>query len=81
VPWDGYDALRDTGFPSRIQFLVYPVVSRSYQFVDDDNQLAPASPLRPTSLLVRDPVAYFRYTMDAADVRLGDFAIDEAGNR
>jgi hypothetical protein len=81
VPWDGYDALRDTGFPSRIRFLVYPVLSRSYQFVHDDDQLAPTSPLRPTSLLVRDPVAYFRYTMDAANVRLGDFAIDEAGNR
>lgn len=81
VPWEGYDALRDTRFPSRLQFLVHPVLSRSYQFVDDDDQLAPASPLRPTSLLVRDPVAYFRYTMDAANVRLGDFAIDEAESR
>jgi hypothetical protein len=80
VPWEGYDALRDTRFPSRIQFLLYPVLSRSYQFVDADDQLAPASPLRPMSLLVRDPVAYFRYTMDAPNVRLGDFAIDEAGN-
>jgi hypothetical protein len=80
-PWDGYDALRDTRFPSRLQFLVYPVQSRTYRFVNADSQLAPASPLQPTSILVRDPVACVRYTMDAADVRLGDFAIDEAGNR
>jgi hypothetical protein len=54
---------------------------RSYQFVGGEDQLAPAAPLRPASLLVRDPVAYFRYTMEAADVRLGAFAVNGPANR
>jgi hypothetical protein len=37
--------------------------------------------LQPTSLLVREPVACFRHTMDAPNVRLADFAINETGNR
>jgi hypothetical protein len=81
VPWGGFDPLRGTWFVPRLAFLVYPIASRSYQFVDDDDHLAPASPLRPTSLLVRDPVAYFRHTMDAPNVRLGDFAIGAASGR
>jgi hypothetical protein len=81
VPWERYDPLRDTNVPSRIQSLVYPVLSRSYRFVDDADRLAPAAPLRPTSLLVRDPVAFFRHTMDAPNVRLADFAVNEPGNR
>lgn len=74
APWEGYDPLRDTWFGPRLPFLVHPVSYRSYEFIEED-QLAPVSPLRPTSLLVRDPIAYFRHTMDATHVRLGDFAI------
>jgi hypothetical protein len=81
VPFERYDPLRDTRFPSRIESLVYPVLYRSYGLVGNADGLAPASPLRPASLLVREPVAYFRYTMDAPNVRLADFAIDDAGNR
>jgi hypothetical protein len=81
VPFQGFDPLRDTRLVPRVAFLVYPVASRSYQFVDDDDHMAPASPLRPTSILVRDPVAYFRHTMEAPNVRLGDFAVDPAGGQ
>jgi len=81
APSNDYDALRDTRFPSRIFSVVYPVMYRSYRFIDDDDQLAPAAPLRPTTLLVREPVAYFRYTIEAPEVRLGDFALDEASGR
>jgi hypothetical protein len=80
-PWEGYDPLGETNGPSRIGSLVYPVMFRSYQLIGGGDDLAPAAPLRPTSLLVRDPIAYFRYTMETADVRLGTFAINEPENR
>jgi hypothetical protein len=80
IPWQGYDPLRDTWYGPQLPFLVHPISYRSYEFVKAD-PVAPASPLQPTSLLIRDPIAYFRYTMDAANVRLGDYAIDPNGNR
>jgi len=55
-----------------------PVISETYDLIGrDSNELAPAVPERPATLLVREPVAYFRYTMEAPNVRLGDFAITE----
>ncbi len=82
IPWEGYDPLvGQADLRSRFQALVYPVMARSYQFVGGDDELAPTAPLRPTSLLVREPIAYFRYTMEAANIRLGDFAINDAESR
>lgn len=80
IPWQGYDPLRDTWYGPRLPFLVHPISYRSYEFVKAD-PLAPASPLLPTTLLIRDPIAYFRHTMDAANVRLGDYAINPNENR
>ena len=82
APWERYDPLRDVSRVPRFVTLVYPIVSRTYSFVaDEGNQLAPAAPLRPTTLLIREPIAYFRYTMNVPNVRLADFAIDDAGKR
>jgi hypothetical protein len=64
--------------PFPLQPRLYPVVTRIYQLVGGTaNELAPAAPERPATLVVRDPVAYFRYTMETPNVRLGDFAITE----
>jgi hypothetical protein len=55
-----------------------PVIPETYELVGraaDD--LAPAVPERPATLMVRNPVAYFRYTMESPNVRLGDFAITQ----
>ncbi len=55
-----------------------PVIPETYELTGPaSDELAPAVPERPATLVVRDPVAYFRYTMDAPNVRLGDFAITE----
>jgi hypothetical protein len=55
-----------------------PVISETYELIGRaSDELAPAVPERPATLVVRDPVAYFRYTMEAPNVRLGDFAITE----
>ena len=61
-------------FPAHLR--IYPVAAVTYQLQGAD-ELAPAAPERPATLLVRDPVAFFRYTMEAADLRLGDFAVTE----
>jgi len=58
----------------------HPMAYRSYEFVQHDD-IAPSSPLQPMPLLVRDPVAYFRHTMEATNVRLGDFAVQTGGER
>jgi hypothetical protein len=80
-PREGYDPLWDTSSAFRLQALVYPIVTRTYQLLDEGpNPLAPAEPVRPTALLVRDPIAYFRYTMEAEGVHLGDFATDVPAN-
>lgn len=80
TPWRGYDPLRDSWFGPRLPFLVHPLSQRSYEFVEGD-EIAPVSPLAPMPLLVRDPVAYFRHTMEATNVRLGDFAIRTDGRQ
>jgi hypothetical protein len=55
-----------------------PVIAETYELVGRaSDDLAPAVPERPATMVVRDPVAYFRYTMEAPNVRLGDFAITE----
>lgn len=79
-PWRGYDPLRDSWVGPRLPFVVHPMSYRTYEFVTN-NELAPASPLQPMRLLVRDPIAYFRHTMEATNVRLGDFAIRTDGQR
>ncbi len=53
-----------------------PVIWATYELAGEaPDELAPAVPERPAMLVVREPMAYFRYTMDAPNVRLGDFAI------
>jgi len=73
---EGHPDWRDSysAFPAELR--IYPVVSRTYHLLGAD-ELAPESPERPATLLVRDPVAYFRYTMETPNVRLGAFAIEE----
>jgi hypothetical protein len=77
--YNNYDPLRDTWFTPRVRFLVAPISGRTYGFVDDTEHLAPAAPLGPASILVRDPIAYFRYVVSADNVRLGDYAIGAGG--
>ena len=55
-----------------------PVTWATYELAGGAaDELAPAVPERPATLVVRTPVAYFRYTMEAPNVRLGDFAITD----
>jgi len=63
-------------FPAELR--IYPVVARTYRLVGGAaDELAPASPERPTTLVVREPIAYFRYTMETPNVRLGAYATTE----
>lgn len=71
---DQYHERWDHTVGGRIRTLVQPVFARSFQFVEED-QFAPSAPLQPTSLLVREPIAYFRHTLQVPSVRLADFAI------
>ena len=73
---DGDNRWYDVYSPFPSQLRIYPVVTHTYQFLGKQ-ELAPAEPERPALLLVRDPVAYFRYTMDAPSVRLRDFAVTD----
>lgn len=55
-----------------------PVMPETYELVGRaSDELAPAVPEPPARLIIRDPVAYFRYTMETPNVRLGDFAITD----
>lgn len=55
-----------------------PVISETYELRGRASvELAPAVPESPATLVVREPVAYFRYTMETPNVRLGDFAVIE----
>jgi len=55
-----------------------PVIPETYELLNGaSDDLAPTVAERPATLVVREPVAYFRYTMEAAKVRLGDFAVTE----
>lgn len=63
-------------FPAYIH--IYPVVSRSFRLVGPGwEDIAPAAPEQPAKVIVRDPIAYFRYEMEAANVKLGPYAITE----
>jgi hypothetical protein len=56
---------------------LHPVVTRAYRLSDGlEKELAPASAEQPVTLAVREHVAYFRYTLEVPNVRLGDYAID-----
>jgi hypothetical protein len=69
--WDSYSP-----FPAQLR--IYPVVARTYRLLGRSaGELAPAVPERPATLSVREPVAYFRYKLEAANVRLADYAISE----
>lgn len=70
------DDSRYSPFPSELR--IYPVVSRSYEWARDHKEtLAPEKPESPATILVRNPVAYFRYALEAPNVRLADFAIND----
>jgi hypothetical protein len=66
--WDAYSP-----FPAQVQ--LYPIFSQTFRLVGDGaNEIAPAAPERPAKLEVRKRVAYFRYALEANNVRLADFA-------
>jgi hypothetical protein len=56
---------------------LHPIVARSYELSEGlAKDVAPAAPEQPVTLTVRERVAYFRYTLEAPNVRLADYAID-----
>jgi len=74
----GYRRWRDSYSPFPALPRVNPVISETYELVGrTPDDLAPAVPERPATITVRDPIAYFRYTMETPNVRLRDFAITE----
>jgi hypothetical protein len=75
---ESHDSWRDSYSPFPAYPHIYPVEHRTYRLTGSGvNEVAPAVRERPATLVVRDPVAYFRYTMETGNVRLGDYAIDE----
>ncbi|MEO5925390.1 MAG: hypothetical protein ABIR70_16335 [Bryobacteraceae bacterium] len=64
-------------FPADV--VIHPVIARSFELskFDGGNELAPAAPEKPATLVSRKPVAYFRYTLDVPNVRLANYAIPE----
>ncbi|MEP6960994.1 MAG: hypothetical protein ABI995_02890 [Acidobacteriota bacterium] len=64
--------------PFPAQITLSPVFAESYQLTAEAiAEVAPQAPARPANLVVRDPVAYFRYTLEIPNVRLADFAVPE----
>jgi hypothetical protein len=54
------------------------VKARTYELAGEEtNPIAPEAPEPPLRIVSREPVAYFRYTLDAPNVRLVEFAIPE----
>ncbi len=69
---------REAYSPFPAQLRIHPVMARGYEWAGHDSgELAPATPERPAVLLVREPIAYFRYTMETPNLRLADFAITD----
>ncbi len=65
-----------------VQLLIYPIVLEKYQLIEGGvDHIAPAVPEQPAVLSVRSPKAYFRYTMESPNIRLGDFAVAESNDR
>jgi hypothetical protein len=57
---------------------IHPVGVRRFELAGENRgELAPQVAERPVTLVVREPVGFFRYQMDAADVRLADYAAPE----
>jgi hypothetical protein len=76
VAHDRYDRWEDAYSPFPTYFHIYPVVARTYEIVGPGRtKIAPAAPERPAKVIVRDPIAYFRYEMEAPNVKLGPYAI------
>jgi hypothetical protein len=74
----GYHRWSDSYSPFPSLPRLNPVIAETYELVGRaSDDLAPVVPERPATLVVRDPIAYFRYTMETPGVRLGDFAITE----
>ena len=50
------------------------MISEMYELVGrTPDDLAPAVPERPATIIARDPIAYFRYTLEVPNVRLKNF--------
>jgi hypothetical protein len=76
VESNGYSAA------SRPQVMIHPVSDRRFELTGESgNEIAPATPERPVTLVAREPVAYFRYNMEARNVRLAEYAIPEPAGR
>jgi len=75
VTWNGYEE-----WP--LPLMIHPVASRRFELTGDSgSEIAPAVPERPVTLVAREPVAYFRYSLEARDVRLEEYAIPEPTKR
>jgi hypothetical protein len=71
-----YDRWDDAYSPFPAYLHIYPIVARTYELVGPRrNEIAPAAPEHPARVIVRDPIAYFRYEMEAPNVKLGPYAI------
>ncbi len=58
---------------------LHPVATRGYELSEAvAKELAPAEIEKPLTVTVRKRVAYFRYTLEAPNVRLADYAVDTA---
>lgn len=65
--------------PFHLRTTLHPVIAQGYEFSEGlAKDLAPAAPEQPATLTVRERVAYFRYTLDAPNVRLADYAVDQS---
>lgn len=63
--------------PFHLAAQLHPMITQRYGFPEEvAKELAPAAPEVPVKLTARERVAYFRYTLEAANVRLADYAVD-----
>jgi hypothetical protein len=77
IVWNGYN---NEILPRPL--MIHPVRVRRFELTGDSgNAIAPEAPEKPVTLVVREPVAHFRYTLEAKDVRLSDYSIQEPINR
>jgi hypothetical protein len=53
--------------------MLHPVAARSSELTAE-NAIAPE---RPVTLVVREPAAYFRFSIEARNLRLEEYAIPE----
>jgi hypothetical protein len=71
---------RDSYSPFPAEPTIVPALAETFALKGEQaRETGPQAPERPLTIEVREPAAYFRYTMEASNVRLADYAIEEAG--